>query len=366
MQESINQLDELDYLLITALQVAPRADWQTIGAALGVDATTASRRWARLEQSGNAWMSSRATRLERRSAQGAAIEVHCAPGRVHEIARSIGNDEHVLNLEHLSGRRNLLVMAIVTDLAQLARYRDLRLAEIPGVTGLEAQPLTTVHADAGQWRLDRLDDHKLKRLAPLDRLRSDYPPARAVHDRDLPLANALSDDPRASLAQLATLTGLSTPTVRRRLAGLEADGALTYRIEVARAVSGWPIGAALWCTTDPANTTRIARELAQLRETRMCAELTGPHNLLLQVWLRSVDDLAGFEKRLGERIPGLTIADRAVTLWPVKLGGHLLDPQGRHLRAVPLRLWNDDEFIARERDAVALLAGDTSAGDRFS
>ncbi|MFB7718111.1 Lrp/AsnC family transcriptional regulator [Nocardia sp. NPDC056100] len=356
MREPHNQLDELDYLLITALQVAPRADWQAIGDALGIDATTAARRWSRLEQAGNAWMACRATRLEDRGVQAALIEVDCAPHRVHEIARIIGNDSHVLNLEHVSGRRSMLVTAIVADLAQLARYRDLRLARIPGVVGLSADILVVVHSSPGQWRLDRVDESKLKRANQPDRTRPDHLPTRAIQPRDMELARAISDDPRASLSRLAARTGLSTPTVRRRLAAIEADGALTYRIEVARVVSGWPIGAHLWCATGPADTARTARELAQLRETRLCAELTGTHNLLLQVWLRSVADLADFEKRLADRFPALTIADRAVTMWPVKLGGHLLDPQGRHLRGVPLRLWEDTEFNAHELDTVTRLA----------
>ncbi|WP_241196675.1 AsnC family protein, partial [Streptomyces sp. ADI95-17] len=39
---------ELDLALVDALQAAPRAPWSRIGRALGVDATTAARRWERL------------------------------------------------------------------------------------------------------------------------------------------------------------------------------------------------------------------------------------------------------------------------------------------------------------------------------
>jgi len=46
------ELDELDLLLVTALQATPRADWQHLGRLLGVSASTATRRWARLTQAG--------------------------------------------------------------------------------------------------------------------------------------------------------------------------------------------------------------------------------------------------------------------------------------------------------------------------
>jgi DNA-binding Lrp family transcriptional regulator len=361
MQESIDAFNDSDYLLIAALQVAPRADWQSIGAALGIDGTTAARRWSRLEKAGVAWLSCRPAQIEGRSAHAALIEVDCEPSQLHEVARTIGNDRHVLNLEQVTGGRNLIVMAIFTDLAQFARYRDFRLADIPGVTGSRAQLLTVLHSDASRWRVDRLDEVKLNRLTQGGKPRSEYLPARAVTNRDLPLARAVSDNPRASLAELAKETGLSPATVRRRLAAFEAEQALLYRVEVARVVSGWPIGVHLWCRTAPSDTARIGREFAQLRETRICGELTGPDNLLLAVWLRSIVDLANFEKRIGERFPEVTIADRAVTLWPVKLGAHLLDPHGRHLRGVPLRMWDDTEYVARQQEAVSRLATEPGA-----
>ncbi|WP_329342294.1 hypothetical protein OG866_39510 [Streptomyces sp. NBC_00663] len=78
------------------------------------------------------------------------------------------------------------------------------------------------------------------------------------------------------------------------------------------------------------------------------ASLSGPHNLLLAAWLRSVDDIAPFESRLTSRFPELDVADRALTLWPMKLGGHLLDPQGRQLRAVTLGPWHHPHSEAAE------------------
>ena len=73
----------------------------------------------------------------------------------------------------------------------------------------------------------------------------------------------------------------------------------------------------------------------------MCATITGPHNLYLALWLRTLRHLDAFEARLAACLPELAITDRTVCLWQLKLGGHLLDPDGRRLRSVPLRLWPD-------------------------
>jgi hypothetical protein len=59
------------------------------------------------------------------------------------------------------------------------------------------------------------------------------------------------------------------------------------------------------------------------------------------VWLRSQRHLDAFEMRLAAHLPELAITDRAICLWHLKLGGHLLDPDGRRLRSIPLQLWPD-------------------------
>ena len=48
-------LDELDFQLINALEIAPRTAWSTLAPALRTDASTLSRRWSRLTDAGLAW-----------------------------------------------------------------------------------------------------------------------------------------------------------------------------------------------------------------------------------------------------------------------------------------------------------------------
>jgi DNA-binding Lrp family transcriptional regulator len=83
------RLDELDHLLVTALQTAPRADWRSIGAALDVDPTTAARRWARLTSAGLAWMSCYPAQVEGQPLPSAFIEIDCRPGRIGEVAAEL-------------------------------------------------------------------------------------------------------------------------------------------------------------------------------------------------------------------------------------------------------------------------------------
>ncbi|KAB2363675.1 Lrp/AsnC family transcriptional regulator [Actinomadura montaniterrae] len=345
-------LDELDHLLVTALQTAPRADWRRIGAALGVDASTAARRWARLTGAGLAWLSCFPVAVDWLTPVVAFIEIDCVPGRLHEVAAEIAEDPHVFNLEHVTGGRDLLMTVVLRDNAELARYVGFRLGRLDGVAATRTQLATTLHSEGSRWRLDRLDQRQR------DLLLRDRPRDRAdwvLRAEDERLARLLAEDCRLPVARLAERSGLSPTTVRRRLARMDRGGALMYRCEVARFLSGWPVTVYLWGSAPPDEVTRLAGLLAGLRETRMCASLTGAHNVLFAVWLRSVERVQSFETALRRRFPQLEIVDRAVALWQVKLAGQLLDPQGRHLRGVPFWTWDDPGTEDALGDLVARL-----------
>ncbi|SNT59347.1 DNA-binding transcriptional regulator, Lrp family [Actinomadura meyerae] len=344
------ELDELDHLLVTALQTAPRADWRRIGAALGVDASTAARRWARLTASGLAWLTCFPASVDWMTPVVAFIEVDCAPGRLHAVAAELAEDPHVFNLEHVTGGRDLIMTVVLRDNAELARYVGFRVGRLAGVIATRTQLATTLHAEGSRWRLDRLDQSQRDLLvgAP-ERGTGDW----ALRPGDEDLVRLLVRDCRLPVARLAEGSGLSPTTVRRRLARLHRGGALVYRCEVARSASGWPVTVYLWATTPPDEVAQVAGKLAGMRETRMCASLSGPHNLLFAVWLRSVEHVQSFEAGLRRRFPRLTVADRAVALWQLKLAGQLLDPRGRHLRTVPFWTWDDP---GTEDEQAALVA----------
>ncbi|MEU5845992.1 Lrp/AsnC family transcriptional regulator [Saccharopolyspora shandongensis] len=109
--------------------------------------------------------------------------------------------------------------------------------------------------------------------------------------------------------------------------------------EVARNLTGWPIAATLWASVPPGELDKVVQGLGALPELRMCSSVTGPHNLLFTLWLKSVADLARLEALLADRLPQLQLVDRAVTLRMVKLMGRLLDEDGHASDCVPINPW---------------------------
>ncbi|SHN47269.1 Lrp/AsnC family transcriptional regulator [Cryptosporangium aurantiacum] len=339
-------LDAVDLQLVTALQTAPRADWRRIGRAIGVDASTAARRWDRLVGSGRAWLSCYPLTLAAGPPVVAVIELDCAPGQIPSVVAELADDPHLITMEQVTGGRDLLLTAVFGDLATLARYAGFRLGTLPGIAATRTQVATAVHVEGSRWRLERLDTSGREALARPSGSADAPRIGLAAEDEDL--VRELQRDFRQPVTRLAERTGLSPSTVRRRIARLEAGGTLVYRCEVARSLSGWPVGVTLWAVAPPGEVADVAAQLAGARETRLCASLSGAANLMVTIWLRSIGDLPAFEARLGRQFPRLVVTDRAVTLWPVKLGGHVLDAAGRHLRLVPLALWTDPAADAAE------------------
>ncbi|MEV4234629.1 Lrp/AsnC family transcriptional regulator [Nocardia sp. NPDC049737] len=99
---------------------------------------------------------------------------------------------------------------------------------------------------------------------------------------DAALLNALQQDGRATLAQLATATGWSQATVTRRLAELRAAEAIFFDVELDDARFGATTQALLWMSVAPAQLDHVATALAEHDELAFAATTTGPTNLVAQ------------------------------------------------------------------------------------
>jgi DNA-binding Lrp family transcriptional regulator len=132
MRES-DDLDELDRVLVTALQTSPRASWQQIGQVLSVCASTAARRWDRLTSEGLAWASGHPLRLPGTTFMKTIIEIDCVAVCLHPVAAAIAEDPHVLTVNHITGSHDLVVIAIFADHMSLGRYLRFRIGHLEGV-----------------------------------------------------------------------------------------------------------------------------------------------------------------------------------------------------------------------------------------
>src|SRR3984957_6827447 len=338
MQKS-DQLDELDYSLVNALQIAPRAPWSLIGEVLGISPVTAARRWERLTGEGHAWMTGYYSSTLWRHMPYVLVTLGCAAGSVQQVADSLVDDSHAVTVLHTAGTSDLLLGVWISDLRMLSRYVLARLNRPPGVTTVRVSVATEMFTEGSRWRLRSLDPRQQRAL-------SDWRPdplvsSPAISPGGRPQVVALSGHGRASLEDLADRTQLSISTVRRRLHRHLGSGALAFRCEGPHTTAGFPVEATLWISVPSARLARTAAELSGLPQTRMCAAVIGSSNLVLTVWLRSMSDLNPLETEIMARVPGLRVNDRMLTLRHLKLMGQVLDDSGRAQRYVPMDIWSE-------------------------
>lgn len=334
--QDLPALDEVDTAMVHALQLNPRAPWTLIGEVIGIDPVTARRRWNRLESAGAAWLT--AYPALRRGAAGvlAFVEVNCEADYVRSAARTLASDPRVASIEHVTGDRDLCLTVGLRSLAQLSHVLAGDINRVRGIRSTRTQLATSTFIEGSAWHLGALDGTQRQRLAR--RPVPATPPPREQDVQDL--VRALAPDVRMGIGELAQRLGCGREAARRRLDSALAHRALHLRCDVVQQQSGWPVSVTLWADVPPGQQEDVARALARMPETRLSVGLTGgAANLLVSVWLRGLDDEQRLEAQLSERVPGLRIIDRAITLRHLKRVGWLLAADGRAEELVPVDPW---------------------------
>ncbi|MET9773536.1 Lrp/AsnC family transcriptional regulator [Streptomyces sp. NPDC006367] len=338
MQESAT-LTEADLALINALQLDPRAPWSRLAGPLGLDPATLSRRWARLRDSGSAWVTCYPGGAQAEYAAFALVQVACAPGACEELARVLARDGRVYSVEITAGGHGLLLTVAALDLPALAAYVLRRLGGLPGVTGTRTHLVQRIYREASRWRMDALSQRQQRGLEKAAAERADSGPS-GVDEQQLMVV--LAADGRQSYARLGETLGRPESTVRRMLAAALGSGRAVLRCETAHLLAGWRVTATLWLAVPPGELAQAAETLSAMREPRLVCSVSGEANLLVQVWLHSLSELSRFEAQFAEHRPSARVVERSVTLVWVKRMGRILDGMGRSLAYVPMNARDDD------------------------
>jgi DNA-binding Lrp family transcriptional regulator len=350
-------LSEDDLALIHALQLSPRGSWTELGRGLGVDPVTVARRFSRLAERGEAWVTvSPGPRLFDQLCV-AFIDIDCAAGAAASVARTICGHPHAITIERSGGAQHLLATVATRDLATMSRYTLDVLPAVPHVAAIRTRIVTGMFTEGGRWRINALNSDQrsqLTRPSPL----ATPPSAPASHEitsRDRAFIRELSNDGRASYRYLAQALATSNHSAKRRIEQLIRAGLISFRCDFARGLGGWPVAATFWATAPADDLADIGHAIIQLPQTRNCAAISGTHNLIVQTTLHSVGDALRFEGQLTSTHPSLTITDRTITLRHEKLLGRILDPQGRSVGVVPLDVWSEPSQAEVDRGDVNLL-----------
>ncbi|MDU9389254.1 Lrp/AsnC family transcriptional regulator [Pseudomonas sp. 148P] len=106
------------------------------------------------------------------------------------------------------------------------------------------------------------------------------------------LLNALMEDSRRSLKALASLTGLSAPSVSERLRRLEERGVLKgYTVEVDARSFGYQLQAIVRIRPLPGQLHEVERQIIAIPEFTECDKVTGDDCFIARLHVRSMEQL---------------------------------------------------------------------------
>lgn len=327
-------LDEVDRGLVHALQIDGRAAFRAIGEALGVSENTVARRYRRLRTAG--LLRVVGTLNGARLGYSAwTIRLRCTPDAAGAMATALAKRNDISFVHLLSGGTEI---SFSTQTRSSDESDALLLHQLPRtarVTSVSAHLLLTHYALPNNWAGPAsLTPEQAALLTPppaADRdsevdLKADAEASMDLREGDRALLEALGRDGRAGYAELATVTGWSDATVRRRIATLRRAGILIFLVDIPSAALGFRAEARLWMSVQPSQLTTVATAMAGHPEASLVAMTTGPTNLLAAVNCRDAQDLARY---LTERIASLD-AIRSIETAPVirtlKRAGTLLLP----------------------------------------
>ncbi|WP_240521655.1 Lrp/AsnC family transcriptional regulator [Amycolatopsis vastitatis] len=330
MAESVTAHPD-DVRLIRTLQVAPRASFASIAAALGVTENAVGRRFRRLRAEGVV----RVAGIVDPGALGQSkwlVRLRCRPGSVAAIADSLAKRDDVNwvalcsagseitfavrsrspeQRDDLLGRR-LPRTAAVLDLHAAAMLRQfiggrghfwaaLRGTLTPeqeALLGAEGPPFTEAPVVAREPVVLTAEDEKM--------------------------LDVLAVDGRAGLVELAAAAGLTPGRVSRRLRTLLERRVVHIDVEIAAAALGYHARANLWLRVHPSAVKEAGRTLAREPEIAFAAAVSGPHNVHAVALCRDLDELFEFTSdRIGS-LPGLQSMEVSPLLKHVKQAGTLL------------------------------------------
>lgn len=331
-------IDENDVELIDALHLNPRASFEKLGPVLGVSAVTAARRWRKLVDRGDAWISSAPGPFMPMA--GAMVKVSCGSARTPEIAQALAGLAHVASVHITTGDFAMYCLVAAGHPDLLSEVVVDVIGKVPGVERVDAAVMVDMFGGRS-WALGALDPAQRGALTARVERPTHEGPGTPVDGAERDLFLALQPDGRTGIRDLAQILDTSEKIAKRRLDAMIRTGRLAFRADFVRPAAGWPVQVAMWLEVDDESLTETGHQLAAWPETRVCSAVVARSNLFVTLQLHSLQDVGAVEVKIRRQFPTVRICDRQVLIRPVKSWGRLLGTDGRAAGVVPVDPWAD-------------------------
>ncbi len=331
--------DQLDIQLLHALQIDGRASFSLIADVLGVSDQTIARRYNRLRSAGMLRVRGLAD-PDRIGLTSWIVRVQCTPNAATAVAEALARRPDTAWISLTSGG---------TEITAVVRTRTgeddapLLLDTLPrsrGVAAMTAQCVLHTFFGGVLSLINKSGALTPEQVAALSRpscgpaaagpdeaatARPGGAPDRIAAD-DRPLLTALEKDGRTTFSDLASVTGWSQTTVRRRITDLRASGTLYFDVDFHQALLDLGVRAVLWLSVSPDRLRAAGEALASHPETAYVAATTGPASLYAAVLSASTQALYDYLTTRIAAMPGLNRVETIPVVRTVKRSGLLARP----------------------------------------
>ncbi|MEZ0089385.1 Lrp/AsnC family transcriptional regulator [Streptacidiphilus sp. EB129] len=274
-------VDAIDRQLVSALQLDGRQPFSRIAEVLGVSDQTIARRYTRLRTQGML----RVLGLTDPVAVGETfwvVRVRCTPDAAGAVAAALARRGDTRWVSLTSGGTEISCSSTSAVGEEEHALLMERLPRTPSVVAVSAH--CVMHTFFG-GSLSLVNKSGVLSAEQMRELRPPGPaPARPatpvrLDEQDRLLLAELGRDGRAGLAALATATGWSPSTVRRRMAELQGSGALYFDLEYDQRMFGLEARVLMWLSVAPSELAATGAALAGHPEIAYACATTGATNL---------------------------------------------------------------------------------------
>ncbi|UUU29332.1 Lrp/AsnC family transcriptional regulator [Streptomyces sp. CA-210063] len=310
--------DALDLRLLQALQLDGRAPFSRIAEVLGVSDQTVARRYRRLRTEARLRVLGMAdhSRLGRTNW---IVRLRCNPDAAEPLADALARRPDTSYIGLMSGGTEVMCAMRPRSVQDRDELLLDRIPRTRRVTSVDAYSVLH-HFYGGPlgWlnKIDALDpaQEAALRQAPPETVAEPV----VLDPLDETLLELLRHDGRTTVTDLATATGQTESVVKRRVRGLRRTGVLYFDIEYDHEPFGHGTEAVLWLTVEPTRLRPVGQALADHREVRFAAAVSGQANVVVSVLCRTTEELFAYLADRAGSIKGVRAVEAVPTLRQVK------------------------------------------------
>ncbi len=142
--------------------------------------------------------------------------------------------------------------------------------------------------------------------------------ARAVTSTDRAIIRQLQRNARMSYAELSRETGIPESTVRRRMDRLHQRGVIQFAMVADPSKLGYELRAMIGLRVELQKLAEIAARLREMNEVNFAAFLTGNFDIMIQIIVRSQENLVDFLTQRLAVIDGIRSTETFVMPYIIK------------------------------------------------